>query len=334
MLLGFFILKTKFLIIRFSSIGDIVLTSPVVRCLNNQISGAEIHFLTKKRNADLIEFNPNIHQIHLLGNSLDETIARLKEEKFDYIIDLHHNWRSFRVKTGLHVKSFNFNKLNIHKMLLTIFKINILPACHIVDRNLAALKHFKVIDDGKGLDHFIGPDDEFPREGFSEDFQNGFVAIVLGGTYVTKKLPAYKLKALINSKKYRFVLLGGKNDKATASEILGWNTGNVIDLTGVIRINQSASIIQKARLVITNDTGLMHIAAAYHKKILSVWGNTVPEFGMAPYLPGQGSEILEMKGMTCRPCSKLGYAACPKKHFRCMNELPENRLLEWVDREF
>jgi ADP-heptose:LPS heptosyltransferase len=78
----------------------------------------------------------------------------------------------------------------------------------------------------------------------------------------------------------------------------------------------------------------MHIAAAYHKKILSVWGNTSPELGMYPYLPGEGSELLEVKDLSCRPCSKLGYHRCPKKHFRCMNDIPDSRLLEWVKREF
>jgi ADP-heptose:LPS heptosyltransferase len=101
-----------------------------------------------------------------------------------------------------------------------------------------------------------------------------------------------------------------------------------------LRINQSASLVKSARLVISNDTGLMHIAAAFHKKILSVWGNTSPELGMFPYLPSEGSEILEVKGLSCRPCSKLGFHACPKKHFRCMLDIPEDQIINWVKREF
>ena len=94
-------MKTKFLIIRFSSIGDIVLTSPVVRCLKNQFPEAEIHYLTKKRNADLLQANPYIDKIQLLGDSFSETIRVLKTENYDYIIDLHNNLRSLRVKLGL-----------------------------------------------------------------------------------------------------------------------------------------------------------------------------------------------------------------------------------------
>jgi ADP-heptose:LPS heptosyltransferase len=326
--------KTKFLIIRFSSIGDIVLTSPVARCLKNQFPEAEIHYLTKKRNADLLQANPYIDKIQFLEDSLSKTIAELKAENYDYIIDLHNNLRSLRVKLGLKVKSFSFNKLNIQKLLLTLFKIDILPKCHIVDRNLATLSTFGVSDDRKGLDHFISIEDEFSINELPENFRNGYVAIVLAGTYATKRMPVEKYRSLISNTKFSFVLLGGKSERQLADQVLEWNTGNVVNFTGKLRINQSASLVKNARLVISNDTGLMHIAAAYHKKILSVWGNTAPELGMSPYMPGEGSEILEVKGLPCRPCSKLGYHKCPKKHFRCMNDLPEERIIEWVKREF
>ena len=327
-------MKTKFLIIRFSSIGDIVLTSPVIRCLKTQFPDAEVHFLTKTRNADLLKANPHIDKIHLLGDSLSETIRELRVEKYDYIIDLHNNLRSLWVKLRLRVKSYSFNKLNLRKFFLIRFRLNFMPRTHIVDRNLETLSHFKITNDGKGLEYFIPEEDEFPITDLPETFRNGYVALVLAGTYATKRMPAEKYKNLITGIEGPFVLLGGKSERSIADYILGWQTGNVIDFTGKLRINQSASLVKYARLVIANDTGLMHIAAAYHKKILSVWGNTTPELGMYPYLPGEGSEILEVKGLSCRPCSKLGYHECPKKHFRCMNDLPEDRIIDWVKREF
>jgi ADP-heptose:LPS heptosyltransferase len=327
-------LKTKFLIIRFSSIGDIVLTSPVVRCLKKQYPEAELHFLTKKRNIDLLQANPYIDKIYFLDHSLSAIIQDLKKEKYDFIIDLHNNLRSLRVKYSLNVKSFSFNKLNIRKLLYTRFKLNTMPDGHIVDRNLDTLRHFNVINDGQGLEHFIPEADEYPIDDLPEQFRNGFIALVLAGTYFTKRMPETKYRQLISISEYPFVLLGGKSERAMAANIISWNTGNAIDFTGRLRINQSASLVKNARLVISNDTGLMHIAAAFHKKILSVWGNTSPELGMFPYLPGDGSEILEVKGLPCRPCSKLGYHNCPKKHFRCMQEIPEDRILDWVKREF
>ncbi|MDP3643782.1 MAG: glycosyltransferase family 9 protein [Bacteroidota bacterium] len=327
-------MKTKFLIIRFSSIGDIVLTSPVVRCLKNQFPEAEVHYLTKKRNIDLLKANPYIDKIQLFGDSLSDTIRELRTENYDYIIDLHNNLRSLRVKLGLRAKSYSFNKLNLRKLLLTSFKLNIMPQAHIVDRNLETLSHFHLINDGKGLEYFIPEEDEFNLSELPVRFRNGYMVLVLAGTYATKRMPVEKYKNLIAEVDIPFILLGGKSERIMADHILGWETGNVIDFTGKLRINQSASLVKNARLVIANDTGLMHIAAAFHKKILSVWGSTSPELGMYPYLPGDGSKILEVKGLSCRPCSKLGYHECPKKHFRCMNDLPEDQIIDWVKREF
>jgi len=326
--------KTKFLIIRFSSIGDIVLTSPVVRCLKTQFPETEIHYLTKKRNAELLTANPYIDKIQLFDDSLAETISRLRKEKYDFIIDLHNNLRSFRVKLGLRTKSFSFNKLNFNKFLLTSLKLNTMPEVHIVDRNMDTLKYFNVVNDEKGLDYFIKPEDELLVNGLPETYKKGYIALVLAGTYKTKKMPVEKYRSLVTDRKYKFVLLGGENEQPMAATILSWKTGNVLDFTGKLKINQSASLIKNARLVISNDTGLMHIAAAYHKKILSVWGNTVPELGMSPYMAGEGSEILEVKGLTCRPCSKLGYKECPQKHFKCMNDQSESQIIEWTNREF
>ena len=104
--------------------------------------------------------------------------------------------------------------------------------------------------------------------------------------------------------------------------------GKVYNACGRFSINQSASLVQQARVVITPDTGLMHIAAAFKKKIISVWGNTIPEFGMFPYLPDKDSRIIQVEGLSCRPCSKIGYSSCPKKHFRCMNDIDEKQLAE------
>ena len=327
-------MKTRFLIIRFSSIGDIVLTSPVIRCLKNQFPEAEIHYLTKRRNADLLQANPYLCKVHLLGDSLSETIQELKAENFDYVIDLHNNLRSLRVKLSLKAKSYSFNKLNVRKLLFTRFKINMMPKLHIVDRNMETLRHFNILNDGKGLEHFIPGEDEFPFEHLPERFRNGYVALVLAGTYMTKRMPAEKYRSLVSGSPIPFILLGGRSERPTATRILEWDTGNVVDFTSKLRINQSASLVKNARLVISNDTGLMHIAAAFHKKILSVWGNTSPDLGMYPYLPGEGSEILEVKDLSCRPCSKLGYHKCPKKHFRCMNEIQEEWIIEWVKKEF
>ena len=150
----------KFLVIRFSSIGDIVLTTPLIRCLKNQVEGAEIIYLTKSEFASILQSNPYISKVITLERSLSETIRLLKKENVDYIIDLHRNMRSFRVKSSLRRLSYSLNKINIRKWVLVNFKKNILPAEHIVDRYLKTARIFSVENDNKGLDYFIPGEDE------------------------------------------------------------------------------------------------------------------------------------------------------------------------------
>lgn len=290
----------------------------------------EIHFLTKQKHHCLLEANPYLDKIYSFEKKLDEVIPLLKSEKYDYIIDLHRNIRSLKVKRALRGKSFTFKKLNFEKWLLVNFKIDKLPNIHIVERYLETLKSFGIRDDANGLDYFIPEIEKFNINELPEHFQHGFVAIILAGTYFTKRLPAEKYLPLIRNKHYNFVLLGGNNETEMAQSIIDVAGENVIDFCGKLSINQSASLVEQARLVITNDTGLMHIAAAFRKRILSVWGNTVPQLGMHPYLSAEGSKMLEVNGLKCRPCSKLGKHECPKKHFNCMNQIPESSIVDWV----
>jgi len=310
----------KFLIIRFSSIGDIVLTTPVIRCLKQQLPGAKVHYLTKKAFSSILEPNPYIDKLHLLDDDLQKTIGLLKAEKYDYIIDLHHNLRTLRVKMGLGVKSFSFDKLNSEKWLLTTLKINRLPAIHIVDRYLATLETFGVKNDGCGLDFFIPEKDRINRESLPESHRKGYIGLVTGATYATKQLPVEKLDELCRLINLPVILLGGPTDKETG-EKLALAHSNTFNACGKYTLAQSADILRQAEMVITHDTGLMHIAAAFQKPVISIWGNTIPEFGMGPYFgtaPGSVSRVFEVKNLSCRPCSKIGYKKCPKGHFNCM----------------
>ncbi len=327
-------MKVKFLIIRFSSIGDIVLTSPVTRCLKNQVKNAEIHFITKRKYEAILDANPNIDKVHVFDENLIGMFHSLKEEKFDYIIDLHHNFRSGRIKRRVKAKSFSVNKLNWRKMLLIRLKINRLPKKHIVDRYLETISTFDIKNDGEGLDFFIPEKEIFKNEELPEPFQNGYIAFVIAGTYYTKKLPVEKVSEICQNIKYPVILLGGKNEFDEGEKVLSQSKGNVLNYAGKISLNQSASLVRAANLVLTNDTGLMHIAAAFKKRILSFWGNTVPDFGMVPYQPLQVSKIVEVENLKCRPCSKLGHKNCPKKHFKCMNEINTTEVIEWINQHF
>ncbi|MFP4526802.1 MAG: glycosyltransferase family 9 protein [Bacteroidales bacterium] len=326
--------SVKFLVLRFSSIGDIVLTTPVVRALKQQVENAEVYYFTKSQYKALLEANPYIDKIICLENNLSKQLKILKRENIDYIIDLHHNLRTGRIKHSLKRIAFSFDKLNLKKWLLVNFKINKLPDKHIVDRYFETVDLFDVKNDGKGLDYFIPPKDEVALEVFPDDFQKGYIAFVIGAKHNTKQLTIEKVKGIIQLLNYPVVFLGGKEDYQTAEKITSDFPGKTFNACGLFNINQSASIVNQSNLVITHDTGLMHIAAAFKKKIISVWGNTVPEFGMYPYNPHKESLIFENKGLYCRPCSKIGFKKCPKKHFRCINELDEKQIAESANKLF
>ena len=324
----------KILIIRFSSIGDIVLTTPIIRCLKKQLPDAEIHYLTKEQFYPVIKKNPYINKIHLLKDNLEETISELKVENYDHIIDLHKNIRSLFVKKKLRKPSSSFCKINFYKWLIVNFKINRLPDLHIVDRYFKSVKKLNITNDGEGLDYFIPEDEEININDLPENFRNGYIGFVIGGKHVTKILPEEKVVSICKKIKKPIILLGGTEDKKAGENIQKQIGNNVFNSCGEFSINQSASLVKNAEKIITNDTGLMHIAAAFKKEITSVWGNTIPAFGMFPYLPDKEknkSKIIEVKNLKCRPCSKIGFDKCPKKHFDCMNAIDESEIVELIN---
>lgn len=326
----------KILVIRFSSIGDIVLTSPVVRCIKQQ-TGMEVHFLTKEAFGSILAANPYVDKVFTIKKKIAEIQNVLRQEGYTAIIDLHNNLRSLQVKIALPgVRHYSFDKLNLEKWLMVRLKVNQLPDKHIVDRYLEAAHALDVKNDGQGLDYFIPPADEVDTDHWLETEGKeapqalmestpvkSYTAFVIGAAHATKRLPREKIAdwcRLINGP---VILLGGPDDQADGEWIAVQAGEHVFNACGKLRLHQSASMVRQAALVITHDTGLMHIAAAFKKPIWSVWGNTVPEFGMYPYYPeGMDEERrFEVKGLSCRPCSKIGHMNCPKGHFKCMQEI-------------
>jgi ADP-heptose:LPS heptosyltransferase len=332
----------KFLIIRFSSIGDIVLTTPLIRCLKKQVPGAEIHYLTKSTYLQILSSNPYIDKIHYLEQSLQAVITDLKRENFDFIIDLHHNLRSMKVKDALKTKSYSYNKLNIQKWILTSFKLNLLPDIHIVDRYMETVAAFDVKNDGAGLDYFIAKEDIINESDLPTSHQAGYVGVVIGAALNTKKYPFHHLKRLCELLDHPIVLLGGLEDADEGDRIAASDKIKIYNACGKFGLNESADLVRRAKLVVTNDTGLMHIAAAYKRPVISLWGNTVPEFGMSPYYgsiflertAANGKpvpyDIIEIKKLRCRPCSKIGYDSCPLGHFKCMEKIDPAMVVERI----
>jgi ADP-heptose:LPS heptosyltransferase len=329
----------KVLVIRFSSIGDIVLTTPIIRCLKLQKPGIKVHYLTKAVYGTLLVNNPFIDKLHYLDDDIAPLIEELKQEKFDCIIDLHHNIRTLRIKKALKVRSYAFPKLNVQKWLLTNLKMNMMPDKSIVERYFETVHPLGVHNDTKGLDYFLRDDKHLTNADIPMSHWNGFIGCVIGGSYNTKKLPVAQWKKFCEQVPYPVMLLGGPEDRIEAAEIAEQDPIKIYNSCGKFNLNESAELVKYARVIVSNDTGLMHIAAAFQKPIVSLWGNTSPEMGMFPYYGANNlkervapqSVIVENKKLSCHPCSKLGYAKCPKGHFKCMNDLDMSKVVVQVN---
>jgi len=320
----------KILIIRFSSIGDIVLCSPIIRVLKSRYPNAEIHFITKKQYASVIANNPYISKCISIDKDIQPHISFLKKECYDLIIDLHKNLRSYRLRSKLRVKTYSFKKLNVKKWLLTNFKLNLLPKKHIVDRYFEGVKSLGIENDNNGLDYFISKDIQNPI------VEKKYVAFAIGAKYFTKRMPAEILSQIIKEISYDVVLLGGETEIELAKEIMHLLPNKeIINYCGKLNLDESATVVRDAFVVVSNDTGMMHIATAFSKSLVSVWGNTTPDFGMYPYLPilkrNVDWMISEVENLRCRPCSKIGYDSCPKKHFDCMKKQDVTKIISFIN---
>ncbi len=312
-----------------------MLTTPVVRCVKQQVKDAEVHYLTKAAFAHLMQANTNVDRVHVFNDDLGAVIDQMKKEEFDFIIDLHNNIRSRRVTVSLGVEHKRFHKLNTEKWMMVNLKVNKLPDVHIVDRYLDTAQALGVKNDGKGLDFFIPEKEVVDRSELPPNFQQDFIALVIGAQHFTKKMPEHKLAELIGLLPLPVVIIGGPEDAAIGERLAQTDPEKAWSACGKYNLFGSASLIKQSRAVISHDTGMMHIAAALQKPIVSLWGNTIPEFGMYPYLPEHPKRysIAEVKGLSCRPCSKIGHDACPKGHFKCMEEQDLPALVRQVDQQ-
>jgi ADP-heptose:LPS heptosyltransferase len=318
----------RLLFIRFSSIGDIVFTTPAIRCAKQQIPGVELHFLTKASMKAVTEANPYIDHFHYFDKDLNATIKNLKAYQFDYIIDLHKNLRTFQIQKALGVPSLSYQKLSLQKLLLTKLHLNYMPVRHIVDRSLDTLSALGVVNDGKGLDYFIPKEASLPSNALPAAFQSGYIALVIGASYASKKLPVTSLQALCHKIPYPIVLIGGKEDQDQGAAIEAINPIKIFNACGKFNLHTSALLVKQSRTVISHDTGFLYIACALHKKTVAIWGATSPALQVEPYYPAEADSSKQnewyynsiVPNLPCQPCSNYGTKQCPQGHFACMKK--------------
>jgi ADP-heptose:LPS heptosyltransferase len=322
-------MSPRILVIRFSSMGDILLTTPVLRALREKYPQGEIHFLTKAKFREAIETHPVPDQFWYLENSLHEIIRQLQQVRFDIVIDLHASMRSALVRFQLNGDHFIFPKKSLKRWLWMKYRIGKPDSRHIVERYMAALKPLGIISSAGKLEFNIHSEvlNRVVLEK-KQHFQQNPVAIVLAATWNTKKWPEEHFIRFLKGLNRSFVLLGGPGEQAMGDRILQETQGG-INLCGHCTLQESAAWIEQAPFVITHDTGLMHLAAALQKTCFVIWGNTTPELGMYPWKTEFYN--LEVRGLECRPCTHLGHAVCPKGHFACMRNNDPDKLLGMVN---
>ena len=314
----------KILVVRFSSIGDIVLTTPVVRILKTQ-KNAEVHFLTKREYSSLMENNPYIDKIHLINNSVDEVKDQLFSEKFDYIIDLHNNLRSQLLRI-LKVPIKKYSKSNFKKFIYMIFGINLLKNKHVVDRYIGALSFLDLKNDNKGLDYFI-------EDGalFDYDIKQNYITWCIGASKIQKQLSVNQISTIASKLNFPIILLGGRDEKKNGDEIIQLSKRDgILNLCGQVSINQSAYLIKHSNYLFTNDTGLMHIGSAYNKKIISFWGCTKPHLGFYPYVDASNS-LMIVSEKSERQCSKHG-SSCRFTDKGCVKEIDSQEMIDRIEK--
>ena len=313
----------KFLIVRFSSIGDIVLTSPVLRILKNQ-KQAIIHYLTKEEYSSLLANNPNIDKLYSIQHSVIEIRHYLIDEKYDYVIDLHNNLRSQTLRF-LNVPIKRYCKSNFKKFIYMYLGINYLKNEHVVDRYLKTISFLDVKNDNHGLDFFVTKKDEVDF-----DTSQQYISWCIGASKEQKKLSSSQIINIAKKIKLPIVLLGGKEEIKKADEILkNCKEKKIYNYCGNISINQSAYLIQHSKFLLSNDTGLMHIGAALNKKIISFWGCTKPDLGFYPYIDNLNSLML-ISQISKKPCSKHG-ASCRYTKNGCVKTIDPDEIYKRIE---
>lgn len=335
----------KTVVLRLSSIGDIVLSSPLLRVLRTAVGkNARVDFVVRSEFAELVRYNHHLSFVHEYDTSTGyaglQTLARqLREERYDLVIDIHDSIRTKFLRTASRGKDVVvMDKRKLERWLLVNLKRNAYSdALTVADRYIETVEPYGIRNDGKGLEIFIPDSTLFDISGKMGKLRlNEFekvVGICPGSKHFTKRWNKEKFAAVAlraaRDRHAKILLFGGPDEREDCefvrSEIVRQlSERSVTNFAGELSLLESAAALEFCDAVVTNDSGLMHLAAAKQKKIVAIFGSTVREFGFAPY--GTESIVIEETGLDCRPCTHIGRANCPKGHFRCMNDISVDRV--------
>jgi len=312
----------KILVVRFSSLGDVLLTTPIIRALKNKYNEAQIHVIVKKEFADVFAGNNNLSRVLLYEKESDSEIKTvLTNEKYDLVVDLQNNWRSRKLLKGVSTNIIRFKKPTFAKIMLVHFKINLLKEKKSIVKRYAETAGV-VLDEG-GLEIFVPQETKAKLES-----KGNYIGFAPGAKHFTKRWPPeyfVDLGSILSNAGYQIVIFGGRSDKQICDNVSS-NIKNSLNLQNEDKLHQTVADMKLCKLILTNDSGLMHAASAAGVPLVSIFGSTVKDFGFVPF--GVQNLILENNSLFCRPCSHIGKSNCPKTHFKCMKEITPGFVLK------
>lgn len=316
----------KILVIRLSSLGDIVLTQSAVQALRNEYPDAQIHYLTKKVYAPIIEMFNCVDKIHYWEHKY-MLLKNLRKIKFDLAIDLHSKFNTFIIKSSITAKrTVTYNKKHLLRHKIVKKKTN-KTISSTVALYFTALKKIGLERELSEPKLFPAKDTEIP-EMFSISDQKKYIGIFPGALHKTKQYPVKQLAEFIDSIPTewacRFIIFGSKAESYLADELNSLTNSELHNLCGKLNLQQLVFAISKVDVVITNDSGPMHIAAALEKPQIAIFGATHPKLGFAPM---NRKAIILSANLKCQPCSLHGGKKCPEKHFDCMSLISTEQIL-------
>lgn len=308
------------LVIRLSSLGDVLLTTPLLRVLKENFKESKIDFLVANPYQNILVNNPNLNNIYIYDKSktLNEITywkkniaAEFPNRKYDLIIDLQNNFRSRHFSFGLANKILRYKKHRLEKLLLVNFKIKPQKVIPIPERYIRALSPLGIVPDDKGLELYFRKTDKNTK----------LILFAPGAKHYTKRwLPKYYavLAEMLANDGYEIGLIGGKDDFEICEQIAKSAKCKISNYSGTDSVQLSSELISSSILLVSNDSAAMHFAAAIQTPIVAIFGSTVPELGFAPY---HSEHLIIETELSCRPCTHIGRANCPKKHFNCMKQI-------------
>jgi KDO2-lipid IV(A) lauroyltransferase len=303
----------RVLVVRFSSLGDVTLIHPVLKKLYDQ--GYSVDLLTKESYREIFSYNPYINETMALENykSLFHLLYEIYVRDYFRIIDLHKNLRAGIIKLMFLGRTVSYHNYRLKRFLLVNLKLNFLKHNSVAANYLNTLDRIDIHTNGRDRIYRIFHRSRALPDAVSD---NGYVVVSPFARYNTKEWVYYKELIEIISHKYKVFILGELHDDQRANAYL---THNVLNLCGQLGFNDIMALIDHSVLLVTNDSGLMHLGAGTGTPTISFFGSTVPEFGFVP--ARDGVTVIQDPSLSCRPCHYHGRKACPEGHFACMRNL-------------